>query len=708
MRFLVLLLIAPLALIACQKPSAPCGPATCSGCCVDVKTCLDPTTSAQCGSQGAQCAACGLSFTCQAGFCIPPSATGGGAGGGDGGTDAGTGGGGGSGGGGASRCAGTLVECSATCVDVQSSVAHCGRCGASCSAGEVCNRGTCAPLPADCRAAGGCAPGYFCEPASLKCLPGCRLPVDCPPGAACNGTTCQCPAGRHLCGEACVPDDSTASCGASCTACPSEQNASATCASGACGIQCVPDALRCNGACALCSTPANATRVCSGASCDFTCPGTTHRCGTQCLANNSVDGCGMSCAPCATDANGTTSCNGTSCALQCNAGFRQCAGACAPCTTPANATPLCTGAACDFTCNTGFHRCGQQCLSNTSVESCGTSCTPCPTVTLGSASCAQGACGITCNTGLEYAAGQCGAPWAWQQRTSGTPGPSARYGAALGFHAQLNKVVLFGGTSSNPATPPAETWTWDGANWVQLSLTTQPSSRSLAAMVYDPMRQRLVLFGGMTVGSFNRLNDTWEFDGSTWTRIVTAASPPIRASPGMAYDAQRQRVVLFGGTTSVDTWEYDGTSWTQRAPPLSPVARAAPAMAFDVTNGVSVLFSGFDPSPTMAALNDTWAWDGTSWRRQTTPVAPPARTGHALVAQQDGLLLFGGSTSTAVYAADTWLWNGLGWNARVPGTAPTARYLHGMAFDSVRGRVVMFGGYGTGATVLSDTWEYGP
>lgn len=403
-----------------------------------------------------------------------------------------------------------------------------------------------------------------------------------------------------------------------------------------------------------------------------------------------------------------TSCNGTSCALQCNAGFRQCEGACAACTTPSNATAVCTGAACDFTCNTGFHRCAGQCLSNTSVGSCGASCTPCATVASGTSTCSQGACGVTCDAGLEYAAGQCGAPWSWRQQASGTPGPSARYGAGMAFHAQLNRVVLFGGTSSNPAMPPAQTWTWDGTIWTQLTLATQPSSRSFPAMVYDSQRQRIVLFGGMIVGSFNRLNDTWEFDGSTWTQVVTATSPPIRASPGAAYDAQRHRVVLFGGTTSVDTWEYDGVNWTQRTPPVSPTARSAPAMAFEAATGMSVLFSGLDSSPSMAYLNDTWTWDGTRWSRRTTSTLPPPRTGHALAAAADGLLLFGGATATAVYAADTWQWDGLRWAPRAPATSPPARYLHGMAFDSVRGRVVLFGGYGTGATILSDTWEYGP
>ena len=287
-------------------------------------------------------------------------------------------------------------------------------------------------------------------------------------------------------------------------------------------------------------------------------------------------------------------------------------------------------------------------------------------------------------------------------------GPSARYAPSMAFHAGMNRVVLFGGTSSNTATPPAETWTWDGTTWTQLSPATQPSSRSQAAMVYDSDRQRLVLFGGVIVGNIARNNETWEFDGTTWAQISTANSPPIRASPGMAYDSQRRRVVLYGSTTSSDTWEYDGTNWTQRTPSAFPPARSQTPMAFDAANSVSVIFSGYDASPAMTNFTDTWTWSGSSWNRRTTTANPSARWGHALVAAQDGLLLFGGSTATAVYVADTWLWNGRSWISRAPAMSPSARYIHGMAFDSVRGKLVMFGGYGTGANVLADTWEYGP
>lgn len=40
---------------------------------------------------------------------------------------------------------------------------------------------------------------------------------------------------------------------------------------------------------------------------------------------------------------------------------------------------------------------------------------------------------------------------------------------------------------------------------------------------------------------------------------------------------------------------------------------------------------------------------------------------------------------------DTWLWNGASWR-EIGGQSPPARYAHGMAFDSRRGVVVMYGG----------------
>ncbi len=76
------------------------------------------------------------------------------------------------------------------------------------------------------------------------------------------------------------------------------------------------------------------------------------------------------------------------------------------------------------------------------------------------------------------------------------------------------------------------------------------------AMVYDVASRRVVLFGG------SALSDTWEWDGSNWTKRTPTKSPSARSYHAMAYDVARQRVVLFGGGSS-DTWHYGRPATTQ-------------------------------------------------------------------------------------------------------------------------------------------------
>jgi hypothetical protein len=49
-----------------------------------------------------------------------------------------------------------------------------------------------------------------------------------------------------------------------------------------------------------------------------------------------------------------------------------------------------------------------------------------------------------------------------------------------------------------------------------------------------------------------------------------------------------------------DTWEWNGTNWTQIITPVAPSARIASAMAYDPIGGGIVLFSGFGNTA------DTW------------------------------------------------------------------------------------------------------
>lgn len=68
------------------------------------------------------------------------------------------------------------------------------------------------------------------------------------------------------------------------------------------------------------------------------------------------------------------------------------------------------------------------------------------------------------------------------------------------------------------------------------------------------------------------------------------------------------------------------------------------------------------------------------------------------------VVLFGGEWGSTLYA-DTWEWDGAAWLDRQI-TGPAGRYAHTMAFDSVRNRVVLFGGMVSGGSAVDDTWEY--
>src|SRR5689334_7137040 len=103
------------------------------------------------------------------------------------------------------------------------------------------------------------------------------------------------------------------------------------------------------------------------------------------------------------------------------------------------------------------------------------------------------------------------------------------------------------------------------ATWRQLSPARSPQARTGCAMTYDPVSQKVVMFGGLDASNAN-LNDTWTFDGTNWTQVTTSVAPPVRNGATMAFDQTMKKVVLFGGfdtnTYLQDTWLWDGATLT--------------------------------------------------------------------------------------------------------------------------------------------------
>lgn len=165
------------------------------------------------------------------------------------------------------------------------------------------------------------------------------------------------------------------------------------------------------------------------------------------------------------------------------------------------------------------------------------------------------------------------------QATSGIPTPRA--GAAMAFDATSKQVVMFGGGAFVSLD---ETWIWDGTSWSRRRPAHHPSAREHATMAFDVASRQLLLFGGDSdngVGSPRLLSDTWDWDGSDWHLVSsgTDGTPAAGDNPHMAYDAATAQVVLV--TQSCDC--------------------AAPG----------------DPSKTQ-----TWTWDGHHWTQQRPKHAP--------------------------------------------------------------------------------------
>ncbi len=400
----------------------------------------------------------------------------------------------------------------------------------------------------------------------------------------------------------------------------------------------------------------------------------------------------------------------------------------------------------------------------------------------------------------------------WTNRTSAGAKPDARSGAAFAYDSDRKRLVLFGGRAGSGYNFE-DTWEWDPATGVWTSLTnagTHPAARSQHAMVYEKSTKKVLLFGGgrSDASSFDStgisiaLGDTWEWDAATntWTARTATPSPSPRHDLGLVWDSVRNRAVLFGGlemdiagasgAPKQDTWEWDPetSAWTERTfPGFMPGPRHGHATGFDGANGRVVVFGGSD-IVTGAALNDLWIWDPPSgmWKqvwngsepglpgprmyaamvsggahlqlvcgaitaggggtggtggkttlppdrpygtygtndiweldpatlsftnRTAAPDIPLPRSLHAMASDPTTgrVFVFGGSDLLGRQLDDLWEWDGKSWTQIVTDEGPAARASAAMAYDPARSTILLFGGSASGQPEkFDDTWELHP
>ena len=260
--------------------------------------------------------------------------------------------------------------------------------------------------------------------------------------------------------------------------------------------------------------------------------------------------------------------------------------------------------------------------------------------------------------------------------------------------------------------------------WSKILSAVEPSGRSLAPTAWDPVRHRVLLFGGYD--GTNYLNDVWQFTiDQGWSQVTTFATPPSpRWDAGLIYDPVRDRLLVVGGNTvagtflpppPIDVWALSLTgnpTWSQITPAGTPPAgRLRFTTIYDPIRDRVLMFGGHLGGTSSNQTNTVWelSLSGSPAWTQLWPTGtlPSARYAHVAVYDpvRDRMIIHGGSI--AIFPedilSDSWglmlnpspAWAQIATFGGEPGEIPIPQFTDaGAAFDPIRDRMVLIGGRG--------------
>jgi hypothetical protein len=176
----------------------------------------------------------------------------------------------------------------------------------------------------------------------------------------------------------------------------------------------------------------------------------------------------------------------------------------------------------------------------------------------------------------------------------------------------------------------------------------------------------------------------------------TAALRPRPAPASLLYVLS---IATFAPLTAQD--------WTIRVLATNPAAATFPRLAYDSQRNRCVEFGGWNAPSGTIVFQDTWEYDGTTWILRAPATVPDERDSHVMAydSARGRTIMFGGWDFNFVRLGQTWEWDGTDWVDRQPLNAPSGRILAAMAYDTLRGVTVLFGGADDVAE-RNDTWEW--
>jgi hypothetical protein len=205
--------------------------------------------------------------------------------------------------------------------------------------------------------------------------------------------------------------------------------------------------------------------------------------------------------------------------------------------------------------------------------------------------------------------------------TSNCDSPSPRSGHRLAYDARRGVIVLFGGFTGERAADETWEWSedrgWieicgsaaDGETDPRMDAACGPAARFDHGMTYDAELQAVVLYGGTDATS--TLDDAWVQSGSNWSRLALdpTAGPGPRSGMAMSYDPVSRSILVFGGGGTADSSDPDvwalraGRAWLRSETQMpAPAPRSYATLMPHAPSNALLLFGGGEHGQ----YDDTW------------------------------------------------------------------------------------------------------
>lgn len=287
-------------------------------------------------------------------------------------------------------------------------------------------------------------------------------------------------------------------------------------------------------------------------------------------------------------------------------------------------------------------------------------------------------------------------------------------------------MLLFGG---DDGTISGELWTFcpaTGAWKLVVPTGSSMSPRYNHTMVWDPLRHRALVFGGVREGAAGLSNELWSFTPATNTWNLLAPNGPVPAARGAhtsVWDPVADQMLVFAGQFGDaadlygDLWSYSAAtnSWREiAARGTAPGPRQGHSAVWVPGLDRMLVFGGWDFRPgTSPGSSDIWSFDpsSASWSLLApSGPRPPPRFRHAAVWDTSGreMLVFAGCCAQTGWYDDLWAYDpsSNSWADRTPqGQRPPYTNRVRAAWDAGLGQMLVFGGIGH-CFLKNDMWAY--